>query len=71
MRTLKSHSRLLFLASKKIRNRRWLYLDDHLEKLLESGFLPKPLFLAFSKNMESLLEMLLFDHSYLYIIILS
>ena len=38
IRTLERHSRLLFLASKKIRNRRWLYLDDHLEKLLEGSF---------------------------------
>jgi hypothetical protein len=34
-------------------------LDDHLDKLLESSFSPKPIFLAFKKDMKSLLEMLL------------
>jgi hypothetical protein len=37
-----------------------LYLNDHLEKLLEGSFSPKFLFLVFKKNMESLLEMLLY-----------
>ena len=47
---------------RKIRNRRWLYLDDYLEKLLEGSFSQKSLFLAFIKDMESLLEMLLKEH---------
>jgi len=34
-------------------------LDDHLEKLLEGNFSSKSLFLAFRKNIKSLLEMLL------------
>jgi hypothetical protein len=34
-------------------------LEMLLEKLLEGSFSPKPLFLAFTKNMESLWEMLL------------
>jgi hypothetical protein len=51
MRTLESHSHLLFLASEKSRIE-----DDY---MLEGSFSPKPLCLAFRKNMESLLEMLL------------
>jgi hypothetical protein len=41
-------------------------LDDHLEKRLASTFSPKFLFLAFSKDIESLLEMLILVrlHSY-------
>ena len=57
MPTLESHSRLLFLASEKP-GIEGLYLDDHLEKLLEDNFSPKFLFLTFKKDMESLLEML-------------
>jgi hypothetical protein len=37
MRTLESHFRLLFLAQ-KIGNRRWLYLDNHLEKAVGEYF---------------------------------
>jgi hypothetical protein len=59
MCTLESYSHLLFLAKEKIQNRRWLYLDDYLDKLLESSFSPKYLFLSFRKDMESLSEMLL------------
>ena len=54
MHTLESHSRLLFLASEKTRNRRRLYLNNHLEKLLEGNFSPKSLFLVFRKDIESL-----------------
>jgi hypothetical protein len=46
MRTLESHFRL--------------YLDNHLEKLLDDSFVPKSLFLTFRKDMKSLLEMLLY-----------
>jgi hypothetical protein len=35
-------------------------LDDRLDKLLEHFFSPKSLFLPFIKDIESLLEMLLF-----------
>ena len=58
MRTLESHSRLLFLASEKS-GIEGLYLDNHLEKLLEDNFSPKSLFLTFKKDMENLLEVLL------------
>jgi hypothetical protein len=44
---------------RKIRNEIWLYLNNHLEKLLESSFSPKSLFLAFRKDIENLLELLL------------
>ena len=36
-------------------------MDDHIEKLSESSFSPKSLFIAFRKDMESSLEMLLLD----------
>ena len=58
MRTLESHSRLLFLASEKS-GIEGLYLDNHLEKLLEGSFSPKSLFVAFRNDIESLLETLL------------
>jgi hypothetical protein len=35
-----------------------LYLDNHLDKLLEDSFLQKSLLLAFRKEIESRLEML-------------
>jgi hypothetical protein len=57
MLTLDSHSSSIF-EQKKIRNRRWLYLDDHLDKLLEVFFLKKSLFLPFRKNIKSILELL-------------
>jgi hypothetical protein len=46
-------------GQRKIRNERWLYLNNHLEKLLESSFSPKSLFLTFRKDIEILLELLL------------
>ena len=60
MRTLESHSRLLFLASEKSRIEDD-HLDNHLEKLLYGSFSPKYLFIAFRKDMKNPLEMLLLD----------
>ena len=57
-----AHSKESFSSSifglRKTRNRQWLYLDDHLEKLLEGNFSLKLLFLVFRKNIQSLSKML-------------
>ena len=53
----------LFLLSifgqREIRNRLWLYLDNHLEKFLEVIFPSKYIFLTIRMNIKSLLELLL------------
>ena len=41
-----------------MRNGEWQNLDNHLEKLLKDIFLSKSLFLAITKDIESLLELL-------------
>jgi len=56
MRTLESHSSLLFLASEKSKIEDGLH--NHLDKLLKVNFSPKSLFLAFREDLESLLELL-------------
>jgi hypothetical protein len=66
MRTLESHSCLLYLTREKFRNRRCLYLDDHLDKLLDVIFVTKIFFLPFRKNIENPLEMLLDEFSQIY-----
>jgi hypothetical protein len=50
----RAYSRKLFSSSIfgqwKIRNKRWLYLDNHLKKLLDDSFSPKYLFLIFRND---------------------
>ena len=56
------HSRKQFPLSifgqREMQNGGWLYLDNHLEKLLEGIFPSKSLFLTMRKDLESLLELL-------------
>ena len=59
MRNLESYSHLLYLASEKSRIDNDYIWITILEKLLEDTFSPKLLFLAFRKNIQSLLEILL------------